>query len=113
MGLTAGSHLPVTARKRKGWRQCWAGGEQTGPTRAAVHGERRPAALLVSGQEKKVGRLEKIGERRGRKEKKKVFFFKTLFKIVFQTFKLQSNRNPCIRIMMHKHLLFLNYFSDI
>jgi hypothetical protein len=37
-------------------------------------------------------------------------FFSNSF---FQTFKLRSNKNSCIRIMMLKHLLFLNYFSDV
>jgi hypothetical protein len=91
MGLTAGSHLPVTARKKKRRR----GG--TGPVggrswaaRAAAHGERRPEALLVSGQEKKVGRPEKKGERRGRKEEKKVFSF---FKLFSKSFFKLSNFN--------------------
>jgi hypothetical protein len=68
MGLTAGPHLPVTARKKKR-EAVLAGpaGGQSWAARAAVRGERRPAALLVSGQEKKVGRLEKKRERRGRK----------------------------------------------
>jgi hypothetical protein len=46
--------------------------------------------------------------KRGEGEKEKGFslFFK-LFSNHFQTFKLQSNKKPCIRIMMHKHLLFL------
>jgi hypothetical protein len=34
-------------------------------------------------------------------------FFLNSFQIHFQTFKLHSNNKPCIRIMMHKHLLFL------
>jgi hypothetical protein len=59
---------------------------------------------------KEMGRMEEKREERG---KGFSFSFKFLFKFIFQTFKLQSNRNPCIRIMMHKHLLFLNYFSDV
>jgi hypothetical protein len=52
------------------------------------------------------------GEReRGREEF--VFFFQISFKFIFQTFKLKSNKNPCIQIMMHKHLFSLNYFSDV
>jgi hypothetical protein len=55
------------------------------------------------------GRKEKERER----EKEFPFSFKISFQFIFQTFKLQSNKNPCIRIMMHKHSLFLNYFSDV
>jgi hypothetical protein len=38
-------------------------------------------------------------------------FFKILFKFIFQTFKLHSNKKSCIRIMMHKHLLFSNFIN--
>jgi hypothetical protein len=41
------------------------------------------------------------------------FFFQISFKFIFQTFTLKSNKNPCIQIMMHKHLFSLNYFSDV
>jgi hypothetical protein len=44
---------------------------------------------------------------KGREEREKGFLFLTLFKsIFFQTLKLQSNKKPCIRIMMRNHLLF-------
>jgi hypothetical protein len=56
--------------------------------------------------------LEEKGERGGEGRVLFCFFFKS-FKFIFQTFKLQSNKNPCIQIMMHKHLLSLNYFSDV
>jgi hypothetical protein len=61
-----------------------------------------------------LGRREKR-KREGEGEGKGISFFKKKFfsNSFFQTFKLQSNKNPCIRIMMHKHLLFLNYFSDV
>jgi hypothetical protein len=61
-------------------------------------------------REREMGRLEKR-KREGEGEGKGFSFFllNFLFKFVFQTFK----QNPCIRIMMHKHLLFLNYFSDV
>jgi hypothetical protein len=59
MGLTAGPHLPVTARKRKGGARYWADGReevgQRGPLRA---GERRPTAWEFS-------RAERKGERKG------------------------------------------------
>jgi hypothetical protein len=101
MGLTAGPHLPVTARKKKR-EAVLAGpaGGQSWAARAAVRGERRPAALLVSGQEKKVGRLEKKRERRGRKEERKVFFFKKFFSISF--FKL-SNFNQTASPKLWNH----------
>jgi hypothetical protein len=50
------------------------------------------------------------GERWARREKGReerglgVFLLNFHF---FQTFKLHSNKKPCIRIMIHKHLLFL------
>jgi hypothetical protein len=50
-------------------------------------------------------------EGKGREEREKDLFFKKLFSNHFQTFKLRSNKKPCIRIMMHKHLLFLILFN--
>jgi hypothetical protein len=109
--LTAGPHLSVPRRKKKKRRRGLGrqGNElgQRGPL-ARARGE---------AEEKREGEKNWAGwKRRERGEGVKAFSFfkKNLFKFVFfQTFKLQSNRNPCIRIMMHKHLLFLNYFSDI
>jgi hypothetical protein len=75
-------------------------------------------AGLLAGKKKKgpVGQkraeMKKGGEREGEGEER-VLFFLNSFKFIFQTFKLQSNKNPCIQIMMHKHLLSLNYFSDV
>jgi protein gp37 len=55
-------------------------------------------------------RAEKEERERERERERVLFFFKNfLFKFIFQTFK----QNPCIRNMMHKHLLILNYFSDV
>jgi hypothetical protein len=89
MGVTAGSHLPVTARKKKRRRRdTGPAGGRSWAARAAARGERRPAALLVSGQEKKVGRLEKMGERRGRKEERRFSLFLKLFSKSF--FKLSN-----------------------
>jgi hypothetical protein len=70
---------------------------------------------MVAGPKEKKGREGWAGCGKEREERGKVFLFlfKFFFKFVFQTFKLQTNRNPCIQIMMHKHLLFLNYFNDV
>jgi hypothetical protein len=60
------------------------------------------------------GWARRKGREREREREGSCFvFFKNSFKFIFQTFKLQSNKNPCIQIMMHKHLLSLNYFSDV
>jgi hypothetical protein len=47
------------------------------------------------------------GREKGRGERGFGVFFLNSFQIHFQTFKLYSNKKPCIRIMIHKHLLFL------
>jgi hypothetical protein len=76
-----------------------------------------------------VGRLARAGEKKGQpawvsrvglerergreREGFVSFFFQISFKFIFQTFKLKSNKNPCIQIMMHKHLFSLDYFSDV
>jgi hypothetical protein len=70
----------------------------------------RPLAWDACGPKEMLGQRERKERER---EEKRISFFKFLFKFIFQTFKLQSNKNPCIRIMMHKHLLFLKYFSDV
>jgi hypothetical protein len=117
--LTAGPHLSASGTKKKRGERVGPAGEaelgQLGPAYAC--GRKRPTAWDCSRAERKrKGRGKRNGPAREkeREEREKVFsFFKILFKFVFQTFKFQSNRNPCIRIMMHKHLLFLNYFSDV
>jgi hypothetical protein len=88
-------------------------GEQAGPLWAdcAREERKRPLAQGIRGLEEGVGRLER--KEREREEVFLFFFKQILFKFVFQTFKLQTIRNPCIRIMMHKHLLFLDYFGDV
>jgi hypothetical protein len=54
MGLTAGPHLPVTARKKEKGVRYWAGGrEENGPARAAARGGRRPAAWESTRAERK------------------------------------------------------------
>jgi hypothetical protein len=54
MGLTAGPHLPVTARKKEKGVRCWAGGrEENGLARPAARGGRRPAAWESTRAERK------------------------------------------------------------
>jgi hypothetical protein len=114
-GLTTGPHLSASARKRKG------GGGRAGPAGCEV-GPLGPSARARKEKEKASGlgclraEIGPAGEMRERERGRKGFpfsFSKFRFKYIFQTFKLQTNKNPCIRIMMHKHLLFLNYFSDV
>jgi hypothetical protein len=52
-------------------------------------------------------------EREREREKGFPFSFKFSFQIHFSNIQTSIKQNPCIRIMMHKHLLFLNYFSDV
>jgi hypothetical protein len=81
-----------------------------------ARGRNRPTTWMVHGPKEKERERKKrwAGCGKERKERGEEFsFFKFLFKFIFQTFKLQTNRNPCIRIMMRKHLLFLNYFNDV
>jgi hypothetical protein len=49
--------------------------------------------------------------KKGRGGKGNGFFVKLFFKFIFQSFKIHSNRKPCIRIMMHNHLLSLILFK--
>jgi hypothetical protein len=59
--------------------------------------KRRPAAWELRGLKKRGEREWGPLERRERGGKKDFSFsFKFLFQFVFQTFKLQSNRKPCI-----------------
>jgi hypothetical protein len=76
------------------------------------------AGLFAGKEEKASGlkwlRAKEVEERERERERRVLSFFSQIsFKFNFQTFKLQSNKNPCIQIMMHKHLLSLNYFSDV
>jgi hypothetical protein len=59
--------------------------------------------------------LEEEGEREREGEERVSFFFFLLnfFQIYFSNTQTPIKQNPCIRIMMHKHLLFLIYFNDI
>jgi hypothetical protein len=99
----------VAGAKRKGkGRGCWAGGCEAGPTGPVLHARERRKASRPGSR----GLGWKGREREGGSEEF-VFFFQISFKFIFQTFKLKSNKNPCIQIMMHKHLCFLNYFSDV
>jgi hypothetical protein len=56
-----------------------------------------------------------LEERERERERGKgfVFFLKKFFQIHFSNIQTPIKQNPCIRIMMHKHLLSLNYFSDV
>jgi hypothetical protein len=104
---------PVSVRRKKKRRGGSAGPAglwswAAGPLRAQGKRKRkRPAGLDWM-------RAERIEEREREKKGFSFFSFKFFFSnSFFQTFKLQSNKNPCIQIMMHKHLLFLNYFGDV
>jgi hypothetical protein len=96
-------------KKKRGGSGSWAGGRGgLGRWADCARAKKKAAGLVVCGLKEMVGRQ---GEKRGRG--RKFFLFLFFFQIRFQTFKLQTNRNPCIQIMMHKHLLFLDYFSDV
>jgi hypothetical protein len=69
--------------------------------------KKKASGLIACGLKEKKGR-EREGE-----GKKVLFFFKFSFQIHFSNIQTSIKQNPCIRIMMHKHLLFLNYFSDV
>jgi hypothetical protein len=93
----------------------WAGGEaelgQLGP--ACARGRKKADGLKVRGLWRGGGDGNWAGWRKRERGEGERDFFQTLFKFVFQTFKLPSNKKPCIQIMMHMHLLFLIYLSDI
>jgi hypothetical protein len=108
----------------------WAGGKKKGG---------RERELGRAGRKKQRERWVGLEKEKGR-ERDEVFLKKILFKVIFQTFKIELFSNfkfklfskhfnpfqnfqiilktfktshkqikPCIRIMMHKHLLLLNY----
>jgi hypothetical protein len=93
------------------WRKKKRRGGAVGPAGEDVAGPRgkRRSAARVGLRAKRKERGRRMG-RLGRREKgrggkrEKVFSFFNSFQIVL---KLQSNKKPCIRIMMHKNLLFL------
>jgi hypothetical protein len=64
----------------------------------------------LAGCGKREGESWAGGVGRKREKRERISFFK-LFSNHFQTFKHQSNKKPCIRIMMHNHLLFLILFK--
>jgi hypothetical protein len=105
----AGPHLLVTGRKKK------REGEQLGRRRGklgqlhARSREKETGGLLRFGPgKKKKKRAGWAKKERGRGEKGfRVFISKFFSKSFFKFFKLHSNKKPCIRIMMYKHLLFL------
>jgi hypothetical protein len=62
-----------------------------------AHAQERPmarAGLRAAEKER-----ERVGPQEGKERED--FFFLKLFSNHFQTFKHQSNKKPCIRIMMH------------
>jgi hypothetical protein len=72
---------------------------------ARTRGRKRPAAQASSwaaGKEEKEKRAGGGVGRKGGKGKGERFgfFFLNFFKIIFQTFKLHSNKKPCIRIFI-------------
>jgi hypothetical protein len=91
---------PVSDRPQKkkgggvlGRRGCEAGPAWADGARAGK--KKKAAGLGWMRAERNAGPAGK--EKRGRgREKDFSLFFKFLFKFIFQTFKLQSNRNPCI-----------------
>jgi hypothetical protein len=113
-GLTAGSHLSTTGAKRKGrGAELGRRGKQAGPLGPSARtGKKRPLALGCLRAEAGPAR-EKEKEREREREKGFPFSFKFSFQIHFSNIQTSIKQNPCIRIMMHKHLLFLNYFSDV
>jgi hypothetical protein len=89
-------------------------GRQAGPLgpTACARKKKRPLAWVACGLKGcwAGGRKEKEREREREKD---FLFFKISFQIHFLNIQTSIKQNPCIRIMMHKHLLFLNYFGDV
>jgi hypothetical protein len=101
-------------RKRERGAQCWAGGGGgLGRCGLPARGEKEACGLGSLRAERERGKGNGPAGKKGERGKEGFFLLNSFQIRFFQTFKLQSSRNPCIRIMMHKHLLFLNYFSDV
>jgi hypothetical protein len=68
-------------------------------------------------REKEEGlRPARLRAERGERERERKglsLFFSNFFQIHFSNIQTPNKRKPCIQIMMHKHLLSLNYFSDV
>jgi hypothetical protein len=120
--LTAGSHLSAAGEKKKrggavlGRRVARLG--QLGRCARGKEKKRKgPAGLgwLRAKKRRKGERDGPAGEKKERGRGKRVFpfSFKFSFQIHFSNIQTSIKQNPCIRIMMHKHLLFLNHFSDV
>jgi hypothetical protein len=95
-GLTAGPHLSVSGAKRKGR---GGGGGPAGLRSSAnwadarARKEKKENGLWPGCLRAEVGPAGEMREReRGRKGFLFFFSFKLLFKFIFQTFKLQSNK---------------------
>jgi hypothetical protein len=106
--------LSAAGRKRKVERDGWAGGGASWAAWAegARAGEEGWRPVLLAGSEKeneKEKRVErrKVGwaEREKGRGEKGFGIFLNSFQIYFSNF--TQTIKPCIRIMMHKHLLFL------
>jgi hypothetical protein len=74
--------------------------------------------VVPAATERRKGPLARRGlkGKKGSEREKRGFSFFFSFKFFFQIHfsNIQTSiKNPCIQIMMHKHLLFLNYFSDV
>jgi hypothetical protein len=101
---------PVSARRKKKREKGAVLGQRVaelGHLGRCTHERKKKASGLIA-----CGLKEKKGRERGR-GKKRFVFFKFSFQIHFSNIQTSIKQNPCIRIMMHKHLLFLNYFSDV
>jgi hypothetical protein len=105
--LTAGPHLSASGAKKRKGRRGGAGpaGERIGPTWAVARAGEKERPLAWNGCGPKIEERERERERR---RKGFPFSFKISFQIHFSNIQTSIKENPCIRIMMHKHLLFLN-----
>jgi hypothetical protein len=109
--------VPPVSDRRKNKRE----GGGAGPAGEGRLGQLGPSARARKEKEKASGlgclRAE-FGPAREMRERERgrkgfPFSFKISFQIHFSNIQTSIKQNPCIRIMMHKHLLFLNYYSDV
>jgi hypothetical protein len=99
----------AATKKKKGGRRVWAGGVRSWAGWAGLFAGKRRKGLrpeMVAGQRSR---------RKGGREREGFCpFFLNFFQIHFSNIQNSNQtKNPCIQIMMHKHLLSLNYFSDV
>jgi hypothetical protein len=111
MTLTSGPHRSAAGAKkkrRKGGSRAGGGGEELGRCGSAcTHAREKeaggPGQFVGCGKrrKRKAGRGGGVGRKGGKgKGERFGFFFLNFFKIIFQTFKLHSNKKPCIRIFI-------------